>query len=635
MAWTLVLIPVGFALLAPVFRRTQRLLTPLALTALLATLAAAVWVVASSFGAVEWRWGPLFGLRLQAAGFGRVMAVLVPAIACPVIGYALVVEHEARTRLVALLIAFVGAMEMLVLAVDFLTLLIGWELVGALSWALIGHGWRDPSRPQQAAHAFITTRFGDLGLYVAAGAAFAATGDLGFTALDGARGGELQVVAAGVLVAAAAKSAQVPFAPWLFSAMAGPTPVSALLHSATMVAAGAYLVIRLGPVLEPVGWFGPAVMAVGLVTALAGGAVASVQTDAKRVLAGSTSAQYGLMFLAAGAGSTSAAGAHLVTHAAFKALLFLGAGVAIHAAGSGELSRMKLGRALPRVAALSGVGALALAAVPPLGGAWSKEQIVVAAVHASPWLGAGALVAGSLSAFYAARYQLLAYGMGTGPGGLHGRRGEMAPLILLGAVTVLLGWLWFPGSERIVEQLTDGDVLGAGVWELALSIALIATAFGAAWALERAGRLVTVGLPAGARSVGAAWLGFPMAAETLIVDPVLALARALARLDDRVVDAGVRGAAALARLLSRLLSFRVEFGIDAVVRGVGAVTLAFARASRAGDDRGVDAAVEGAVQGVGVAGRRSRRLQTGLSHHYYLVFAGGLAVLVGVLAVAR
>lgn len=613
-------------------------MAPAALLGLTLTLAAAIWVVTSVAAPVQWSWGPRLALQLDAAGFGRVMAVLVPAVAIPVIGYALATEKQGRTRLVCLMVAFVGAMELLVLAADFLTLLIAWELVGALSWSLIGHGWSDAANPRQAAHAFLTTRIGDLGLYLAAGAAYAGTGELSFRALSQAGGVTLAIVAGGVVLAAAAKSAQLPFAPWLFSAMAGPTPVSALLHSATMVASGAYLLIRLAPVLQPVGWFAPTVAAIGLATALVGGLVALTQTHPKKVLAASTSAQYGLMFLAVGAGSTAAAGAHLVTHAVFKALLFLGSGVAIHTSGTADLSKMRLGRLLPAVAALSGVGALALAAVPPLGGAWSKEEIVAVAAYRSGWLGAGALLAGSLSALYALRYQLLAYGAGKPVrGAVRGgpSRSETASLGFLALASLALGALWLPGGERVVEAVTGGKLAGATLVELGISLALLAAAGAAVAVLSRRSLLVSLGLPAGFTARMEAWMGLPAASRVLVVNPVLAASRLLARFDDRVIDAGVRAAAALAGLASRLLSVRVELSVDSAVRAIAGATIMAARGSRSADEKGVDWAVEGLAQGVGVAGERARRLQTGLSHHYYLVAAAGVAILAGVLALGR
>jgi len=638
------LLPVAGAGVLLLLGDRARLVGVVAVGTLLLTLALAIAAAMSepSFG---WAWSPVIQLRLGLQGFGRTMSVLVPLIATPIVAYAAATEDDGRRRLLALLLAFVGAMLLLVSAADFLTLLIGWELVSFLSWALIGHRWRDPDAVRSAAQAFLTTRVGDIGLFIAAGMTFAATGSFAFAGLAEADSGALAVVAAGVLLAAAAKSAQLPFSPWLFAAMAGPTPVSALLHSATMVAAGAYLLIRLGPEFVAVAWFLPAVATVGIATALAGGVVALVQTDAKRALAGSTSAQYGLMFVAVGAGSVAAAGAQLVAHAAFKSLLFLGAGVAIHATGSGWLDSLRLARALPRVALLSAVGALALAAVPPLGAAWSKEQILAAAVDASPWLGAGMLLGSFLTALYAARYQLLAFGApdaSAGPrasnqeavGDAHRYRPsktELASLGVLAFVTLLLSAVWLPGADRFVESMTGGALEEGAAWELTASVAVIAFAFVLVWQLIRRGRLLTLGLPERLQVMAADWLGVPTATHVMVVRPIEALAAALARLDDRVIDAGVRGVAWLARRVSALASIHGEWTFDGIVRGLATLTLGTARASGATDDLGVDAAVEAGARSVGVAGEASRRLQTGESHHYYVIIAVGLAVMLVVL----
>ncbi|MHB1131564.1 MAG: proton-conducting transporter transmembrane domain-containing protein [Chloroflexota bacterium] len=471
---------------------------------------------------------------------------------------------------------------------------------------------------------------------MAAGITYAATGSFAFAGLGAAGGPALDWVAAGVLLAAMAKSAQVPFSPWLFAAMAGPTPVSALLHSATLVAAGAYLLVRLVPMLGAVTWFLPAVAGVGLVTALMGGLVAAVQPHAKRALAASTSAQYGLMFVALGSGATAAAGAHLVTHAAFKSLLFLGAGIAMHAAGSGQLAQMRLGRALPGVALLSAVGALALAAVPPLGGAWTKEQIAAAALHASSWLGAGVFAASFLSALYAARYHLLAYGPDhTAPPRPRYRpsRNEVASVGILAAVTLLLSALWLPGAARFVEETTAGTLVEGAAWELLAAMAVIAVALAIAWGLWRRGHLATLGLPERTQQSAADWLGLPLATQRLVVDPVLSVSVLLDRVDTRVVDAGVRAAAALAALLSRLAARRVEWTVDGVVRAAAEATLRAATGSRLADEVAVDGvAVEGSARLTGLTGEASRRLQTGLSHHYYVILAVGLAAIVAVLA---
>ena len=638
MLWVLPLAPLTVAALAPVLRGSRRVFVATTAGVIAITLLIAIWLVSINADPAGLRWSPHFGLSLALEGFGRVMAILVPAVAVPIVAYASVTETDAPVRLIALMAAFVGAMELLVIAGDFLTLLIAWELVGAFSWALIGHAWRDSGNVRSAAQAFVTTRFGDLGLYLAAGVAFAATGSLSFGALAGAGESHLEVIAGGVLLAAAAKSAQVPFCPWLFSAMAGPTPVSALLHSATMVAAGAYILVRLGPAFEPLVWFGPAVVTVGVITALAGGLVAATQSHIKRSLAGSTSAQYGLMFVAVGAGSVAAAGAHLVTHAAFKSLLFLAAGVAVHASGSNYMHDMGLGNRFLRVAIPASVGALALAAVPPLGGAWTKEAIVSAAVHESAWLATAVFAASFLSAVYAGRWLILVYGPArTGPRTPAHLPGsvEMASLAFLAAGSVALGLLWVPGARRTVESAVGGTLARSEIWEFGVALLLVVIAAGTVGVLHRSGRLNTAGLPATLAGFAASWFGLAAAARVLVVDPVLALSRALARGDDLVIDAGVRAAAAAAALASRLLAWRGEFTIDGAVRAIAAGTFLAAHGSRSTDERGIDGAVEGLAAGIGLAGTKSRWLQTGLSHHYYVAVAVGLAVLAGVLAFVR
>ena len=595
----------------------------------------------------QWSWGPQLALTLSLIGLGRVMAVLVPVIAAPVILYAASAERAdpALARLIALLVAFTGAMELLVGAGDLLTLLIGWELVGATSWALIGFDWRDPSRPRAALDAYLVTRAGDLGLYLAAGAAVVGTGSLSFGSLELLRGPALHVVAAGLLVAAAAKSAQLPFSPWLFRAMVGPSPASALLHSATMVAAGAYALARLGPLLHAASWLAPTVLWLGLATALAGGLVASVQRDLKKGLAASTSAQYGLMLVAIGAGFPAAAGLHLVTHAAFKALLFLGAGVALHVTDTIDLGRLQtlaLGGRLPRIAAFFWIGALALAAIPPLGGAYSKEQIVAAAEAAGPIVLATVLAAGALSAFYALRLALLAFGWpfpaaGTLAGATAARRIDRRPTVeivavgTLAALSVALGVLWLPSGAAIARRTIPGPFphVTTPIALLSLGLAL-ALGVGGTWLLRSRHTLVDLRLPSALTTWVAGWYGLPVLARAAVARPTFWLARHLATLDGRVVDGGVRAAVAIGALVSRALTWWGERGIDGLVGATAVLGQRVAAASGTADDRGVDAAVNGVAHGIGVAGTKSRRLQTGLVHQYYLVLAAGVLVIVGV-----
>lgn len=680
---TVVLLPVaaGAAAWAAAARvgsgRRRRVTGWIGATGLAATLAVAVAAaVVEAGGSVQL--GPGWVLTAETTALAGVVAVLVPAVALPVVVYAVGHEQPAGLpRLVAGLTAFVGAMELLVLAADLLTLLIGWELVGALSYALISHEWRDASVPRRAAHAFNATRLGDLGLFAAAGAAVAGVGALDYAALTDLTGWQLHLLVGGVVLAAAAKSAQGPFAPWLFSAMAGPSPVSALLHAATMVAAGAYVLARLHPVLELASWFAPVVIGIGLMTALAGGAVAALQTHAKKLLAASTSAQYGLMFVAVGAGFPAAAGAHLVAHAAFKSLLFLVAGIALAATGSATLGRHRLGSHLRVAAAASAVGSLSLAAVPPLGAAWTKEGIVAAAGHAAPWLAVAVTVAGGLSALYAARFHLLAYGTTTGDARTLHRPGRAARggavALAVGAAALVV--LFVPGSKEAVAEVLGGELPAGRPWELVLSLALVAAGAWTAVVADRRGRLASLGT-VGPAAGAAEWLGLPTATKRAAVDPALGLAAAAARFDDRVVDAGVRAAAAagaalstllagpdpralrrsrlqprtgvetrvdgavgaVAAAASRLAALAARFGERLVDGAVGAVAAAGSRLAALSDrfgERLVDGVVEATASGVGAAGRDSRRLQTGMVHHYFVLIVLGVVVLVVVAAVWR
>ncbi len=629
------LVPLAIAAALVLVRRWSRAQAAIAVGGLLVSVALGVDAAVTE-PAVRFAWSPSIELVLGVSGFGRVMVVLVPAIAAPIVAYAAATEDKGRTRLLAFLMAFVAAMLLLVVAGDFVSLLVGWELVGATSWALIGHGWRDRGNVDAGTQAFLTTRLGDLGLYAAAGATLAATGGFAFDAIGGAAAPWREIIAGGVILAAAAKSAQVPFSPWLFAAMAGPTPVSALLHSATLVAAGAYLLIRLAPALAAVWWFLPVLALIGAATALGGGVVALANTHAKRVLAASTSAQYGLMFIAVGAGSTAAASAQLVTHAAFKSLLFLSAGVAVHAVATTDLRAMRLGRVLPSVAAIAAVGGLALAGMPPLGGAWSKEAVLSAAAEASAGLAVAVLVASLLTAIYAGRFVLLAFGPGSGqrvvrrPG-----RVEIASLAALATATVVLSGLWLPGAARFVEDI-GGSVLPPGSsWEVVASLAVIVAGGLVVLLLDRRGRLSDA-LPGALRRAWITdWLGLPLLQRRLVVQPTLALAAALARADDRVIDAGVRATGRVAVVVAGLTALRLDLSIDGAVASIAASAITVAGASRWTDDTIVDGVVEATGRGLGRAGHESRRLQSGLTHQYFVIGAVGVVAIAAILVAGR
>jgi NADH:ubiquinone oxidoreductase subunit 5 (subunit L)/multisubunit Na+/H+ antiporter MnhA subunit len=623
--------------LAP--RARRRLLGGFAF-AVMALLGAALAAALAGGEAAAFAWGGPLTLSLRVVPEVAVAAGLVPTVATPVLLWAAGHEElEGLPRLIAGLLAFVGTMELLVLADDLLTLTVGWELVGGVSFALIAHHHRDPGATASAAYAYNATRAGGLGLLVAAGASIAATGSFAFDALPLAADTPWgHWLAAGVLVAAASKSAQVPFSPWLLRAMAGPSSVSALLHSSTMVAAGAWILVRLSEPLLAVPWFGPAAIALGLTTAVGGGVAASLQPEAKRLLAASTSAHYGLMFVAAGAGAAGAALAHLAMHALFKALLFLVAGAAKTAAGGDRLAAMRLGRALPAAAAASLVASLALAGVPPLGGAWSKERVIAGAGHASSALAVATLLAGALSAFYAARFHLLAFGRPgrrRAPGAVGGAAGgerrsrplERLAYLWLGVLVVASSALFWPGARPALARWSGLPIPSGHLWELALSFGAVAALIGVALGLDRGGALASL-----ARPRAAEWLGLPSLIRAGVTRPALATATACARFDARVVDAGVALAAATGRLFSRVTGRLVEGAVDNFVRGVAAATTRAALQSRMADDAAIDGAVTRVAHRVGALGRAARRLQSGAVPTYYALVVAGLAAAVALLA---
>ncbi len=312
----------------------------------------------------------------------------------------------------AVLQLFVASMLMLVMADNLLLVYISWELVGVCSFLLIGFYWEKRSATEAAKKAFITTRVGDVGLLIGIILLWRATGTFNIQEIiHAAEAGEigntyLFVSIMFVFLGCMGKSAQVPFHVWLPDAMEGPTPVSALIHAATMVVAGVYLTARLLPIFEVADGALLVVTIVGLTTALLTGFMALAQTDIKKVLAYSTVGQLGFMFVALGTGEPAVGMFHLATHAFFKALLFLGSGSVIHATHHNQ-EMDKLGglwKKMPITGTTFFIGSLALAGLPPLAGFWSKDEIFVALE--GKW-GAWAVVllgfAAVMTAFYTTR----------------------------------------------------------------------------------------------------------------------------------------------------------------------------------------------------------------------------------------
>ena len=355
---------------------------------------------------------------------------------------------------------FTAAMLSLVLADNLLLLYVAWEGVGLGSYLLIGFYYERPSAVEAAKKAFVTTRMGDVGLLIGILLFWRATGSFQISEIiDAAQAGRFndlpQVMGDGYLtlatlllfLGAMGKSAQVPFHVWLPDAMEGPTPVSALIHAATMVVAGVYLVARMLPVFDAAPGALEVVTAVGLTTALFAGIVALTQTDIKRVLAYSTVSQLGFMFVALGSGAVGVAMFHLLTHAFFKAALFLGAGSVIHM--SGEQDARKLGGLwwrMPVTASTFAISALALAGIPPLSGFFSKDEIFTAVNnHQSDAVLILLGIAAFLSAIYMTRLVIITF-LGA-PKDLRVLRATreapplmLIPLVLLALMTLGVGF---------------------------------------------------------------------------------------------------------------------------------------------------------------------------------------------------
>ncbi len=330
-------------------------------------------------------------------------------------------EDPDRRRFFGYLNLFLASMLLLVVADNYVVLYVGWEGVGLASYLLIGFWYHKPTAATAAKKAFVMNRVGDAGLALAMFLMFSTFGTLSyagvFAAAPGASGGVLTATGLLLLMGACAKSAQVPLQAWLGDAMEGPTPVSALIHAATMVTAGVYLIVRSNPLynLAPDAQLG--VVIVGTVTLLFGAFIGCAKDDIKRALAASTMSQIGYMVLAAGLGPAGYAFAimHLLTHGFFKAGLFLGSGSIIHAMHEEQNMRRYGGlrKALPITFATFGLGYLAIIGVPPFAGFFSKDAIIEAALHEGGVrgyvLGGAALLGAGLTAFYMTRVMLMTF----------------------------------------------------------------------------------------------------------------------------------------------------------------------------------------------------------------------------------
>jgi NADH-quinone oxidoreductase subunit L len=362
-----------------------------------------------------------FGLQLDQLSMCFVLLITGVGSLIHIYSVGYMADDPDRRRFFAYLNLFLSAMLLLVLADNYLGLYVGWEGVGLASYLLIGFWQHKPTAATAAKKAFVVNRVGDIGLAIALMVMFAYIGAISFEAVFAAAPelgeGTLNAIGLLLLLAACGKSAQVPLQSWLGDAMEGPTPVSALIHAATMVTAGVYLIVRSGPVFDLAPGAQLGVVIVGAVTLLFGAIIGCAKDDIKKALAASTMSQIGYMVLAAGLGPAGYAVAimHLLTHGFFKAGLFLGAGSVMHAMDD-EVNMRHYGglrTLLPITFVTFGLGYLAIIGIPPLAGFFSKDGIIEAALSAGGAkgivLGGAAILGAGITAFYMTRVMLMTF----------------------------------------------------------------------------------------------------------------------------------------------------------------------------------------------------------------------------------
>src|SRR5213593_1211235 len=500
MALLVVLLPfVAFVLLAVVvpLRRRGQAAGAVSIAAIAVAFLAALfsWVVWKGDAHVQtWAWipadeGPTATVGVLLDPLSNAMLVLVTLVSLLVQIYSLAYLRDERApslgRYYTYQSLFAFSMLGLVLSPSFIQMFVFWELVGLCSYLLIGYWYERPSAARAAVKAFWITKLGDLGFVIGIVMLWTATGTFEFHALFAlAQEHALAIEGLGTIMlliylGAGGKSAQFPLHVWLPDAMEGPAPVSALIHAATMVTAGVFMVTRAQPlfvlvpdVLVLIGW-------VGAFTALLAATLACVESDIKRVLAYSTVSQLGYMMAAVGAGAPDAGFLHLLTHGLFKALLFLGAGAVIHAVGTNDIFRMGgLFRAMPQTGVVFIVGTLALAGLPPLAGFFSKEAILAGVWDSGmtwPFLMLALTVL--LTAFYMFRVVFITF-FGRAHAAAHPHEAPWlirGPLWVLAALTVLVG-------VRLVLGGADGHE-ETPAWLAPLSVGLALVGFALAWAM--------------------------------------------------------------------------------------------------------------------------------------------------------
>jgi NADH-quinone oxidoreductase subunit L len=477
------------------------------------------------------------------------------------IGY--MAHDPARRRFFAYLNFFIAAMLLLVLADNYLLLYVGWEGVGLASYLLIGFWYHKPSAATAAKKAFVVNRVGDFGLSVAVMIMFFAMGTFSFAQVNERIGlvdqSTVTWIGLALLLAACGKSAQFPLQSWLLDAMEGPTPVSALIHAATMVTAGVYLIVRSNEIFNLSTTAQLAVVTVGTITLLMGAVIGCAKDDIKKGLAGSTMSQIGYMIMAAGLGPVGYVFAifHLLTHGVFKANLFLGAGSVMH--GMNDDVNMRHYGALRTFMVLTwatfGIGYLAIIGVPPFAGFFSKDEIIHAAWAEHPVAGVAALIGAGVTAFYMTRMMAMTfYGKARWEPDVHPHESPAwmtVPMIVLSIGSLLAGFmlLYVGDIEHWLEPVVGFEEATTSVpTALLIGLTLSAVVIGAVigwrqYAVREVPRMAPTQVSWATRAARADLYGDAVN-ESLFMRPGQYLTRTLVWTDNKVVDGAVNSTAA-------------------------------------------------------------------------------------------
>ena len=557
-------------------------------------------------------WIPVGGLQVDMAlladPLSITMALFVTGIGSLIHLYAIGYMHgDAKfPKFFMYLNLFIFSMLMLVLGENLLVTFLGWEGVGACSYFLISFWHTRDSAATAGKKAFVTNRVGDWGMLVAMFMAFAAVGTLSYEGINHAaeNGSLAAVTATGIammlFVGACGKSAQLPLFIWLPDAMEGPTPVSALIHAATMVTSGVFLLTRMAPVLHAAyPWSSDVIATVGALTALFAATIAVAQTDIKKVLAYSTVSQLGFMFLAIGSGAYVAAIFHMVTHAFFKALLFMGSGSVIHGMHhEQDMRRMgALRKVMPITAITFIIGWLAIAGVPPFSGFWSKDEILLYAFANNRLLYFIGVLAALLTAFYMTRQVIMVF-FGEArwndhaeENGAHGDHTPhespwtmTAPLVVLSGLAITGGVMQLPFSKEThwlehwlepVVHHAEADIKGTWAYDnkwllLGLAVVIATAGIAASIAVYAKGKFKAVE----PQLLADAWR-YDSSVSAFVGGPGRKAFDAVAAFDAHIVDGAVVGVGTEVRSASGLLR-KVQSGLVrsyAAIIGLGAVLM--------------------------------------------------------------